>query len=220
MSSKYLPGSLPQGKERVVIGQGSDVSGTEAAAGSRSVEIGVDADTVIVSLYVTSVSGDLDLAVETVGGEGATEVISFPTVSAPTADLVIRKAAAIMDRIRITATFSDAVEYEVRVRGVGTGEASVRILGANDATASQTDISTSATLVVPAALTDRAGLIVKNNNSTGILYVGFTAAEATTGNGYPIGPQESLGMDISAGQEVYAIASAGTIDVRLLEAGG
>lgn len=219
MGTKSLPGALPQGKERVVIGRGSDVSGTATAAGSQSVEIGVDADTVIVSLFVSSVSGDLDITVDTVGGQGTVQVISFPTVSAPTANLLIRKAAAIMDRIRVNATYSDAVDFEVRVRGVGTGEASVRILGSNEAVAKQSDIST-VDVLVGAALTDRSGLIVKNNNATGILFVGFTAAEATTGNGYPIGPGESLGMDIAAGQEVYGVASSGTIDVRILEAGG
>lgn len=213
MSREYLPGALPRGKERLVIDE------TATTSGSKTVELGVDADTVIVSIFVTSVSGDLDVSVGTKGGEGEVEVISFPTVSSPTADLLIRKAAAIMDRLVITATYTDAVDYEVRVRGVGTGESSVRILGANEATASQTDIS-GVDVLVPAALSDRAGLIVKNNNSTGILYVGFTASEATSGNGYPIGPGESLGMDVAAGQEVYAVASTGTIDVRLLEAGG
>lgn len=214
MGTKELPGALPQGKERLVIDE------APTAAGSNTIELGVDADTVIVSLFVTSVSGDLDVSVKTKGGSGTVEVIKFPTVSSPTADLLIRKAAAIMDRIQITATYTDAVDYEIRVRGVGTGEASVRILGANDATASQEDISTTAAVLVPAALTDRAGLIVKNNNSSGILYIGFTAAEATSANGYPVGAGESLGIDVAAGQEIYGVASSGTIDVRLMEAGG
>ena len=214
MGTKEFPGALPRGKERQVIAE------SPTAAGSKTVELGVDADTVIVSLFVSSVSGDLDVSVDTLGGDASVQVISFPTVSSPTADLLIRKAAAIMDRIRITATYTDAVDYEVRVRGVGTGEASVKILGVNDATASQNDVSTTEEILVPASLTDRAGLILKNNSSTGILYIGFTVAETTAANGYPIGPGEALGIDVAAGQEIYGIASAGTIDVRLMEAGG
>lgn len=212
--TEYLPGALPTGKERLVISE------IQSTAGSKTVELGVDADTVIVSLFVTSVSGDLNVTVDTVGGAGSVQVISFPTISSPTADLLIRKAAAIMDRIRITATYTAGVEYEVRVRGVSTGEASVKILGANTATASQKDISTSASVLVPAALTERAGLIVRNTDASNTLYIGFTLAETTVGNGYPIGPGESLGIDVAAGQEVYAISSAGTIDTRIMEAGG
>jgi hypothetical protein len=214
MGDKAFPGALPQGKERLAIKE------APTAAGSKVVEFGVDADTVILSLYATSVSGDLDVTAETLGGEGSVEVISFPTISSPTTDLLIKKAATSMDRIRITATYTDGCDYEVRVRGIGTGATSVQILGAQDAKASQEDIGTTASVLVPSALTDRAGLILKNNNTSGILYIGFTSGEATTGNGYPIGPGESIGIDVAAGQEVYGIASAGTVDVRLMEAGG
>ncbi len=212
-SVKMWPGSLPQGKEKLLIDKAPTAAGTDIA------EIGIDADTVIISLFVSSLSGDLDIVVDTLAGSGDITVINFPTISAPTTNLFIKKAAAIMDKIRVTATYTDAVDYEVYVRGVGTGEASVRILGSNDAEASQTDIGTSATIIIPAALTDRSGLIIKNNDSSANLFIGYTALEATLANGYPIGPGESIGIDIASGQELFGIASAGTIDVRIMEAG-
>jgi len=181
----------------------------------------IDADSIQASLWVGSLSGTLDVTIYTLTEDGKeTSVISFPQVTAASGSLQIRKAAAIMSRIRVEVVASDAADFEVRIRGIGTGEASVRILAANEAKASQEDIGTGTpTLIVPAALNDRAGFVIKNNNSGAgeILYIGFTSGETTTTNGYPIGPQESLGVDVASGQEVYGLGTV-TIDARLLEA--
>jgi len=214
MGRQELPGSLQRGKERLVLKQ------APIAAGAETVSLGIDADSVIVSLYVLTVSGTLDVKVRTIGGDGSLEVISFPTISSPTTDLVIKKAAVILDRIEVTATYSAACDYEVRVRGISTGETSVKILGASSATATKQTVTTTAGLLIPAAFTDRAGLIVKNYSSSSVLFIGFTLAEAVATDGYPIGAGESLGIDVAAGQEIYAVASSGTIDTRIMEAGG
>lgn len=218
MSTPGIRGPLPQGKTATIMGSQNGASDLE---GTLVKEFSLDADSILVSLFATSVAGTLDVSVSTFTEEGKeVNVITFPQVTTTSTSLVIRKAAAVMSNIRVTATAAGgAATFEVRARGIGTGEASVRILAANEAKASQTDVSTSATLLIPAALNDRAGLVIKNNNATAgnILYIGFTLAEATTGNGYPLGPLEALGIDVSAGQEVYAIGST-TIDVRILEA--
>ena len=218
---KCLTGNLGQGKQRLVLDE------CPTAAGSESVELGILADTVIVTRLVTSISGDLDVKVETVAGSQAgsptaqtLEVITFPTVSAPTTELVIRKAAAINDRIRVTATYTDAAKFQVIVRGTTTGENTVSILGPGAARASQIDVSAAGTLLIPASLADREGLVVKNFASGGeILYVGFTPAESAISIGYPLSPGEAIGIDLGAGEAVYGTPSAGTVDTRLIESG-
>lgn len=99
----------------------------------------------------------------------------------------------------------------------GSGEFS--LVGNESASVSQVDIGTSASTLIAAATTDRAGLVLKNNNTTGILYFAFSLANATTAIGYPIEPGGAMAMDIAAGQAIFAIADAGTIDVRIIQAG-
>ena len=208
------PGKLATGNEKVVLKV--DDSGAHTVTRTFTIE----ADSVLVSLFASTVDAELDVTVSTYGKKGEeVDIITFPQLTAASSNLILRKAAATMSNIKITATYTGAATFEVRARGIGTGEASVRILAANEAKASQTDVGTSATLLVPAALNDRAGLVVKNNNFTAgqTLYVGFALAEATAAVGYPLGPQEALGIDVAAGQEVYAIGTT-TIDVRIMEA--
>lgn len=209
-------GPLPRGKVRTVIDD-SPTSG-----GSRSESFPIDADSILVSLFVESVSGSLDVSVKSFTESGKEiEVITFPTITSSTANLVIKKAAAVMSNIRIDASYTDAVTYEVRARGISIGEASIRILGPADGRASQIDVSSvTPTLLIPSSLDDRVGLIIKNNDSSTNIFLGYESSEATTSNGYPLGPGESLGIDIASGQELYAFASSGTVDVRIMEAGG
>ena len=213
----YTAGPLTQGKEVQVL------KATETGAGTKSVIFSVDAETILVSLAVVSTSGDVNVNVYTQGGDDGQElqIISFPTVSAPTTSLVMKKAAQTLQRVRVEVIYTGACQFNVRARGISGGAADVRILGASTASASQTTVGTSATTIVPAALTDRKGVVVKNNNTgTGTIYLGFTAGEASLTSGYPIGPQEALALDVDSGVAVYGIADTGTIDVRLLEAGG
>lgn len=110
-------GNLARGKQRLLLDR------DESAAGVDQIDQGIEADSVIVSLQIESLTGTLDLKVETVAGQnGSTqlkEVITFPQQSGPTTTLVIRKAPDIMDRIRVTATYTGACKYKVYVRGVG-----------------------------------------------------------------------------------------------------
>lgn len=216
MSTQVYLSPIPQGKTVRVASE------APTSAGTTSWTFTTDADAVLISLYVASVSGDLDLELYTQTEEGKDLLIAtFPTVSAPTANLLIKKGATIISQLKVVATYTAAATYEIYARGVSAAEASVKVLGATSARASQTNISTSATLAVPAALTDRSGLVIKNNNGLGgaSIYIGFSAAEATIANGYPISAQESLGIDIASGVELWAISSAGTTDIRLLESG-
>lgn len=212
--SKYS-GSLPRGKEFRLINE------TTTGAGSTAESIGIDSDSVLVSLFVEDISGTLDVVVYTDADDGQSlPIITFPVLTAATSNLLIRKAAVSMDRIRVVATYSGVSTYSVRVRGIGSGEASVTIKSQTSAVATQKNIGAATELLIGSNLDDRAGLILKNNSASSILYIGYTLAEATLANGYPIGPGESMGIDIAAGQSIYGVSSSGTIDVRLMEAGG
>lgn len=216
MAEACFKGPLHAGKTGLVMSE------CPTAAGSKTVTFTTDADTILVSLYAESVSGTLDVEVFTVGKDGQElSVISFPQLSAATSEILLKKAATTLDNIKVVATYSDAAKFDIRAKGLGVGELNARLLGASDGRTSQTDIpDTGATLIVPAAFTDRAGMVLKNFNAIGgaTLYIGFTAAEATVAAGYPIVAGESLGIDMAAGVAIYGISSSGDTDVRILEA--
>jgi len=73
-------------------------------------------------------------------------------------------------------------------------------------------VGTSEILLVPAN-TDRTGLTIFNNHSTGILYVGRTGVSAT--DGIPVQPKGSL--SIANGGEVKVIGDTASMDIRYLE---
>jgi hypothetical protein len=215
MTANKLTSPLPAGKTAVII----DEVVTEA--GTTVMEFGIDSDSVLISLFAEAVTGSLDVVVKTVTDNNQDvkqlPVITFPTITAATSNLVIRKAAAVMSRIRVEATYTGAATFQVWARGVGSGETSVRILGAANGQASQTDVGTTASLLVGAAVNDRTGIIIRNNNPSGVLYLGFSVAETTLANGYPLGPGENVSMDMAADAQIYGIADVGTIDTRIME---
>jgi len=207
---------LSQGKEAQIFNE----SPTEA--GTMTEYISVDADTVLFSLQASVITGTLKVNVYTEGGDGATvKTIDFPILSSPTVDLLLRKASATMQRVKVEVIYTGACSFIIRARGTATGEASFKILGANDLVTSQFTVTTTVGPVITASLTDRATVVIKNYNlSSGTLFIGGTALQATVAEGYPVGPQESFVVDVQAGQEIYGVADAGTIDVRIAETGG
>lgn len=179
-----------------------------------------DADSVLISLFVTSLTGTLDVTLKTFTEDGKeVTVMTFPTISSASTELLIRKAAAIMSNLRIEAVYTGICTYEIRARGISAGETSVRILGAASLRSSEETVNAVATQIVPASLTDRYGILLRNWTTGTVLYVGFSAAEATLANGYPISFREQAAFDINAGEEIWGISDSGPIDVRIVEAG-
>lgn len=216
MSDILLTKPLPAGKIITVLDQ------TETGAATRISKFTIDSDSILVSLFVESLtSGTLDVEVWTETEEGKElRVIAFPTITSVTTELILRKAAACMSRVYVKVVNTGACTYEVRARGITAGELSVRIQGASQGSASSTTVTTTPAPLIPVNLNERSALIIKNfNDSTGTLFIGFTLAEATVADGYPIRPTESLGIDIESGTSIYAVSDTGTVDVRLLQAG-
>jgi hypothetical protein len=216
MTSNYTPPTvpLPTGKQVTIFSE------TAFGPATESRRFTIDADTVLLSLYVTSISGGNLIVTAYTETDDNKEVgiATFPTITGPTSELLLKKAAAVMGRIRIQVAATGTCAFEVRARGITIGEASVRILGAVEGQASQLTVGTSTQVVISSGLADRNGLILKNNNISGIMYIGFSPAEATVAVGYPMGPGESLALDVENGTTVYGIGTV-PIDVRVLESG-
>lgn len=214
MVYQSLPGVLDPGDVREVALIDSPT------AGEFEVRLTTLSDSILSSLFCNVLSsGTLTVQIFTYGREENERklIVEFPILSAPTAELLLEKAAISMDNVLCRLVWTGPCKANLRIKAISTGEASVRIASPNAGKVSQTNITTSPSLIVPLALADRAGIIVKNNSLTATVYLGYTLLEATTGNGFPLGPTESLGIDLSSGAALYGVASAGTIDVRVME---
>ena len=209
-------GPLTTGKEIQVM----DLN--ESGAGTLTEIFSIDAESVLMSLYVGSVAGDVNVTVYTVGSDGhETEIIQFPTISAPTSEMLLRKAASALQRIKVVVQFTDACVLNIRARGASAEGASVKIEGASSFTVLQENVTTTAAVLVSASLTDRNGIIIINTSASQTVYVAETLAKATAGLGAPIYPNGgNLALDLAGGAEIYAVSSAGTADMRIIQTGG
>lgn len=102
----------------------------------------------------------------------------------------------------------------IKVDAPPTSQIVTQAMGATVA-ASAVNISTAALLA--ASSTTRQKLTVKNTSATATLYVGASAG-VTSANGFPLGPGEGYTFE-GTQAAIYAVASSGTIDVRLLAEG-
>lgn len=79
------------------------------------------------------------------------------------------------------------------------------------------DISTE---IIPSALTNRDGIIVKNTSDTTTLWVGFLETEVDDGpdgQGYPLAPSEAIGIDIGPSVSFWGYADGGEVRVSILQ---
>lgn len=198
------------------------IAETTTGAGSTVREGSIESDSLIATLWVDSVtSGDLSVHINTLTDIGKEiTILTFPVVAAGTVNLLLKKAAISMQRFRIVASYSGICAYEIYVRAVtGAGEASARILGSENWRVSQVDVGIAPQILIPAALTDRNGVLVKNWSVTATIYLAETLVKASGAIGYPLAPRDALAMDIAAGAEVYAISDLDTADIRIAESG-
>lgn len=188
--------------------------------GDWEVHFSLDADSVLFSLYVGALpSGSLTVTAYAVADEGKeVEIVSFPTITSPTANLLLRKAAVSLSRVRVVISSTGPATFDLRARGISAGETSVKIESAPNLLTSQLTVSTTPLSILSSSLTDRSGIVIRNWGSTTV-YLGETSAKATSAVGYPLGAGESIGIDIQAGQVVYGATAAGSTDLRIFEAG-
>lgn len=191
-------------------------------AGSISREGSIQSDSLLVTLWVDSVtSGALDVSVYTLTDNGKELLLfSFPQITAPSTELLLKKSGVSMQRFRIQATYTGACSYEVYVRAIeGAGESNVRIVGPANLETSQIDIPNTPTVLIPAALADRIGVTIKNFAGGAVLYVSESSGKLPA-QAWPITPGEVWSLDVAAGAVIYGESSGATLDVRLAQAGG
>lgn len=180
-------------------------------------------DSLLATLWVDSVaSGDLTVQIYTLTDTGKEFLLfTFPVVSAGTTNLLLKRASVSMQRFRIVATYTGACSYEIYVKAIsGGGTGSSKILGASGWSVDQVDITPTPSLLIASALVDRAGILIKNWNATGNVFVAESTAKLLAGKGYPLAGRDALSMDIDSGNAVYAVADVATVDVRIVQAGG
>lgn len=218
MPIKILSTPLDHGKEIQVVRTAVTTASTE------TYEFSGDAEAVLVSLFVSSTAGDVDVKVLTEGATGQdVEVISFPTVSAPTTELLLRKSASILRKVRVRVTTTGAAEFEIRARGVSAGASSVSIQGASSWEITRTSVTAVAGVLISSSLQDRQGILVENisdvSGSTGLIWVAETLAKATSGAGHPVRSGGNIAVDLQGGSELYAVSDGGTVAVSIIETG-
>lgn len=202
---------LPPGKTLVLL--------SGAVSENSEITFQLDADTVLFSLWVGDLTGTLTVRAYTAAKAGEEiQVAEFPVLTTETGELLLRKAAVAMSTVVVRIDVTGSATIDLRAKGLGTGDASVKIQGASVWSVSKTTATTVASELVPATLTDRAGLVIKNFGAN-FLFVAETEAKATTAIGYPIGPGESLAFDLQAGQAIWGVSDVGSLDIRCAQAG-
>lgn len=198
------------------------ISETTIGSGVTVREGSVRTDSILVSLFVTSVaSGNLSVVVTTLTDEGKeATIITYPAISSGTTNLLLRKAAVTLQRFRITATYDSACTYEVYVRSIeGAGAANATISGSTSFTTSKTLVPSTPTILIPLSLDDRNGMSIINTSPTTTMWISEDSLKLPL-QAYPIYPGQSFALDVSAGVVIYALADSGTIDIRIAQSGG
>lgn len=195
---------------------------TTLGGGITIKEGSINTDSLLVTVFVDSItSGTLTVTIDTLTDNGKQlRLLTFPTVSAPSAELLMKKSAVSMQRFEVTATYTGICSYEVYVRAVeGSGESSVRILGpANLATSSAT-VTTTAAPLIPAVLTDRSGVTLRNHSGSGTIYLSEDITKLPL-DAWPLNAGDTWSLDIASGVTIYAVTSVGENNVRIAQAGG
>lgn len=181
----------------------------------------IESDSVLVSVFVSSLAaGSLNVEVLTETESGReVQIIQFPEITGPTSELLLRKAAISLSSVRVRAVTTGTCTFEIRARAIAAGSASVKIESATSWSVTQTSVTTTPAGLLGVSLNDRSGILVKNYQGGGVLFIAESLAKIGSGDSYPLQTGESLAMDLAAGQDVYAVASSGSIDVRIIEAG-
>lgn len=207
---------IHNGTQERLIAEATTGSGVTSRDGS------IQSDAILVTLWVDAVSsGTLSVTVYTLTDTGKeVELVSFPTISAPTTSLLLKKTGVSLQRFRVEATYTGSCQYEVHVRAIeNSGESSVKVLGSAALETSAATVTTTPAVLIPAALEDRNGVAILNYSGTGILYISEDISKLPA-QAWPVPPGGGWSLDVTSGVTIYAVSSNGSLDVRLAQSGG
>lgn len=210
---------IPNDKQRQIV------KDNPSAAATKYYDITLENASVLISFFVRSVSGTIDVTVESYNDSAAefVEIIAFPQISAPTTNLLLKKASVAMDNCRVKVVYTAACDFTIHGKGLTIGSTDAKLLGAEAGDTTTANITSgTAQVLIPSALTSRAGVMFHNFNtaSADILYWSYSQAKATTALGFPLYPGGVVTMDIDSGVTIYATSGGSTVDVRVVEVGG
>jgi len=198
-------------------------------SGSADVQFETLSDSLLVTLFAEVLTGTLDVSIWaiTVGGPADStpaqeiKLFSFPTISAPSTDLLIQTAAAVTQRLRIKATWIGAAKFDVQARAIDGGTSKSQVITAGALVMDKVTINAGAPqILIPFSLTESVGFLVKNWSSNGaVVYVAETTAKATPSLGFPIAPGDTFDVSVKAGQAYYASSSINGADLRIIKGG-
>lgn len=204
---------LEQGRTITVISE------TVYGSGVTKKLISSVADGALISLFVSSITGSLSVRVLTeVGDNKNYELFTFPLVTAPTSSLTLKTAAPTMTNLRFEVTYNGDVTYEIHARGIASGEVAAKVVSPASAKTGRVLVSTVPTLIIPASTSNRSAILLRNTDENGTLYLGFTEAQASFANGFPVLPGENFMLNIAGGQALYGIGTVSPMDIRYVEA--
>jgi hypothetical protein len=206
---------LQAGGQERIIGETTTGAGTTVREGS------IKSDSLLATLWVGSVTGDLQVTLYTLTQEGReVELFSFPLVVSGTTNLLLKKSGVSLQRFKVVATYSGVADYEVYIRAIeGAGESSVRIVSSGSLVTSAVSISTTPSILLSSTLGDRNGVTIKNYSGGGTLFISESMAKLPA-QSWPLGLGEVWSLDVQAGVTLYGVSSSGIINVRVAEAGG
>lgn len=192
---------------------------TKSSAGVTVKRVAVAAEGALISLFVNSIMGSLNIAVYTLTSDNRRQkLFDFPQINAATPELVIKTISPTLSLLEFECTYNGACDYELHVRGISSGQVSTKILAPGSLSAKRVLHGTLPAVLIPATSENRSSVLIKNL-SNGILYLGGSAEEATIATGFPVAAGESIVIDIAGGQAVYAIGTVVGMDIRYMEAG-
>lgn len=208
---------LRSGETRCIISE------TVTGGGQIEIPARLEDDAVLVAVFVDTItSGTLTISVQTFTANNKVEdIIEFPQITAPTTNLILRRASIALTNVKFIATYTGDCTFEVHARGISQGEANVRVVGSDDVDNNTANITSGTPQVlIPSSLIARGGFSVKNFTQTeSILYIGISEAKAAPGTGYPLEPGESVALDIGPDVTLYASSDDQDIDVRIFQLG-
>jgi hypothetical protein len=189
-------------------------------AGTYKKTVTLSSEGCMFALWVASCSGSISVAVNTLTTDGKElPLLSFPTLTAGTSQLLLKKASDVLSRIVVIVTIVGTADFDLVVKGTKLGQVSTKDTPASAGRAVKFTAISTPTLLTATSPLERCGLILKNTGPATTVYLGFTLSEASSGNGWPLAIGETIAMSLSNGQSIFAVTDGGTADVRCMEVG-
>lgn len=220
-SSVKIPSTLHPGSQYVMLRE------SPAAAATFDVVFTNQADAVLLTLFVNSTDGDVDVRLFNITQGGPadpkaaqeSQVLSFPTVSAPTTTLLIQVAPVTTSRVRLKVTTTAAADFEIQARAINGGASNTRVISSSSIRTDQKVVNTGpAQEIISPTLTDQIGFMIRNWSSNGAnIYWSTDPLKAVPSLGWPLSPGDVSSISVRGGQAIYASSDIDGADLRLVE---